>query len=126
MKTKIVLIIAGIIGMAVGFGLLFFPVSFEASAGISLNNDIDLLSDIRAMGGSLLICGILIFSGVFKKSMIRYSLFLAVVIYLSYGFSRIYAMFVDGVPNQSFIIVTISEMVIGSLAALAFYQFSRK
>ncbi len=126
MKTKIILIVAGIIGMAVGLGLLFFPVSFEASAGIILNKDVNLLSDIRAMGGNVLISGILIFSGVLKKSLEAYSLFLAVVIYLSYGFSRVYAICVDGLPNQSFMVVTIAEIIIGSLAAIAFYQFRRK
>lgn len=126
MKTKIILIVAGIIGMAVGLGLLFFPVSFEASAGIILNKDVNLLSDIRAMGGNVLISGILIFSGVLKKSLTAYSLFLAVVIYLSYGFSRVYAICVDGLPNQSFMVVTIAEIIIGSLAAIVFYQFRRK
>ncbi len=126
MGTKIILSIAGMIGIAVGSGLLFFPVSFEASAGIVLHKDVNLLSDIRAMGGNVLISGILIFSGVLKKNLEAYSLFLAVVIYLSYGFSRVYAICVDGLPNQSFVVVTISEIVIGSFAAVAFYQFRRK
>ena len=49
---RVVLVFSGLIGFSVGLGQLFFPVSFEASAGISLGTDVALLSEIRGAGGS--------------------------------------------------------------------------
>ena len=113
---RAVLVLAGLIGFSVGFGQLFFPVSFEASAGINLGTDTGLLSEIRGAGGSLLLSGILMIYGAFKPSFTSYALLLSAVLYLSYGVSRIYGFVMDGTPNQSFLIVTITELVLGVIS----------
>ncbi len=123
---RTLLIVAGITGISVGTGQLFFPVAFEASAGIDLGNDNNLLSEIRAAGGTLLTAGLIILCGAFRVQLARFALLLTMVFFLSYGFSRIYGMFADGMPGQSFIIVTIAEMAIGLGAATLFYYKKRK
>ena len=119
------LMVAGLIGFSVGVGQLFFPVAFEASSGVSLGADISLLSEIRSAGGSLFLLGILITVGAFKRSLTKHALFLAATLYLGYGFSRLYAFFVDGIPNQLFVIVTSAEIGIGLLALFIFYRVNQ-
>ncbi|MNJ88948.1 hypothetical protein D3C87_65080 [compost metagenome] len=119
---RAVLVLSGLIGFSVGFGQLFLPISFEASAGIRLGTDPALLSEIRGAGGSLLLSGILMIYGAFKPSFTRYALLLSIVLYLSYGVSRMYGFAVDGVPNQSFLIVTITEMVLGVISWVLYHR----
>lgn len=123
---RTLLIIAGITGISIGAGQLFFPVAFEASAGIDLGNDNNLLSEIRAAGGTLLAAGLLILLGAFRPQLTRLSLLLTMIFFLSYDFSRVYGMFADGMPGQSFLIVTMAEMAIGLAAVTLFYYQKEK
>lgn len=119
---RVFLVLAGLSGFSVGVGLLFFPLPFEASAGIDLGTDASLLSEIRGAGGPLLLSGILIVYGAFKSSFTRFALLLSTVLYLSYGVSRVYGFAVDGMPNQSFVIVTVVEIVFGMISWVFYYR----
>ncbi|WP_338813555.1 DUF4345 domain-containing protein [Bernardetia sp. Wsw4-3y2] len=123
---KAILIFAGVIGISVGIGQMFFPIAFEASAGINVEGEVSLLSEIRAAGGTLLIAGIIMFWGAFRHSLSSSALFLAILFYLSYGLSRVYGIIVDGIPNQSLVIVTISEITIGLVAYIVYYRLRKK
>lgn len=124
--VKALLILSGITGMGIGGALLFAPVDFEASAGIQLGQDINLLSELRAPGGTLLVAGILIILGAFNSGMTFISILLSTLFYLSYGISRIFSMLIDGVPNESLVMAAILEMVIGSLSLFVFVNFKNK
>ena len=119
---RVFLVVAGLIGFSVGVGQLFLPVVFEASSGVRLDADINLLSEFRSAGGSLFLLGILIMSGAFKQSLLKHTLFLTSVLYLGYGLARVYAFIVDGIPNNLFIVVTTVEVAIGLAALLTFYE----
>lgn len=123
--VKFVLILAGIIGISVGIGQLFFPVAFEASAGISVAGETNLLSEIRAAGGTLLLAGTVMLFGAFKPSSTEFALSLAMLFYLAYGLSRSYGMIIDGIPNQTMVMVTVVEIIIG-LAAYVSYVIRKK
>lgn len=119
------LAVAGLIGFSVGIGQLFFPIAFEASSGVRLDADINLLSEFRSAGGSLFLLGILILCGAFRQSLTKPALFLAAVLYLAYGLSRLYAFFADGIPNPLFVVVTTAEIGIGLTAFLTFYRVNK-
>ena len=123
--VKSVLILAGVIGISVGIGQLFFPIAFEASAGINVAGAASLLSEIRAAGGTLLIAGIAMLFGAFKPSLGDFALSLAMLFYLGYGLSRSYGMVMDGLPGQSLVMVTVAEIIIG-LAACVGYVIRKK
>lgn len=110
------LAVSGLISFSVGVGLLFFPVPFEGSVGIHLGTDAGLLSEIRGAGGPLVLSGVLMIYGTFKPSFTRFALLLSTVLYLSYGVSRMYGFSTDGIPNQSFVILAIAEVVIGVIS----------
>lgn len=124
--VKVLLVIAGMIGIAIGGALLFDPVAFEASAGISLGENINLLSEVRAPGGALLAGGILILLGAFISKLTHTSVVLASLFYLSYGFSRILSMIIDGVPNTSLVMATVIEIIIGILSISVLFNFLKK
>lgn len=114
------LVVSGITGIGIGGALLFAPVAFEASAGIQLEQNNNLLSELRAPGGTLLVAGVLIMLGAFNSRMTFNSTLLSSLFYLSYGASRVFSMLIDGMPNESLVIATIVEIVIGSLSLFVF------
>ncbi len=118
--VKVLLFVSGIIGIGVGSALLFDPVGFEASAEINLAGNVNLLSEMRAPGGALLAAGVLILLGGFIPKLTQTSILLSSLFYLSYGLSRVVSIIIDGVPNESLVVVTVVEIIIGiiSLAML--------
>jgi hypothetical protein len=124
--VKAFLVVSGTIGTAIGGALLFVPVAFEASAGINLGANINLLSEIRAPGGTLLVAGILILLGAFISRMAYTSILLSSLFYLTYGLSRVLGIMIDGVPGESLVIATIAELIIGLISLFVLYNFKKK
>lgn len=124
--VRIVLFLAAIIAIGVGAGQVFVPVAFEASAGIQVVADSNLLSEMRAAGGALLAAGVVIISGVFISRMTFISIVLSALFYLSYGVSRLLGMVLDGMPGESLVIVTGVEIVVGVLSLMLLYRFQNE
>ena len=120
---KIILFISGLIGAGVGTAILFAPVAFFATNDIALGDNAGLLSEIRAPGGALLACGILILSGAFVTRLAYISAALSGLLYLSYGFSRILSIAIDGLPGNGLVAVTILEIIIGLVSVYALVQY---
>lgn len=120
------LFFAGIIGIVVGGAQLIIPVAFESSAGIDLGTDSNLLSEMRAAGGTLLVAGILILSGVFISGIAYLSVIISTLFYISYGLSRIISMVADGMPGSSLLIATVAEIVVGLLSLYVMLTWSGK
>jgi hypothetical protein len=124
--VKALLVVSGISGIAIGGALLVYPVAFEASAGIHLEENVNMLSEVRAPGGALLVAGILMLSGAFISTLTHTSVVLATVFFLSYGFSRVLSILVDGVPTSSLVMATIAEIIIGILGVYILFNFRRR
>ncbi len=124
--TKVLLIISGIIGIGIGYSLLFSTVAFEASAGISIGENINLLSELRAPSGLLLIGGIIIFLGAFFSKLTFTSILLSSFIYLSYGLSRSVSVIYDGWPSEPLQIALVIELLIGFISLFVLFRSKRK
>lgn len=122
--VKGVLLCSGIIGILVGLGALFAPIAFHATSGIALGNDINLLSEMRAAGGVLLVCGVLITYGAFVSHLSYSAVLISTVVYLSYGLSRLIAMGIDGIPSESLITITVFEIAMGLVNGYVLVQLS--
>lgn len=121
LAARITLFIAGLIALYVGAGLLFFPVAFEASSGISLGSDPALLSEVRAPGGVLLLAGLFMWLGSFRARFTETAIMSASALYLAYGLSRIVGFALDGSPGATLVAVTALELIVGgTLLAFAF------
>jgi uncharacterized protein DUF4345 len=123
--TTALLAIAGITAIVIGGALLFVPAAFQASVGITLADNINLLSETRASGGSLLSAGILIALGALSSRMVRTSLLISSLFYLSYGAARVLGMIVDGIPHNTLVAATGYEIVIGLLSLFMLLKVRR-
>lgn len=116
---KLLLLIAGLVGAGVGFSILFMPVGFHASAGITLGDNHSLMSEVRAPGAVLLVAGLFISAAAFVRRWQGAALWLSATLYGSYGLARLYSVAVDGVPHDTLLAALALELVIGGLAGLA-------
>lgn len=118
---KLLLILSGLIAIFIGISILLDPVGFHAHSGLSLDNDATLLSEMRAPGGALLGLGVVIFLGSFIKSLEFTAIVMSTMVYLSYGFSRLVSMYLDGMPNENLLSATVIELLIGMTCLFFFY-----
>jgi hypothetical protein len=113
--TFIFLTISGLLLLAIGGTILFVPHAFYASDGIVLGNDPSLLSEIRAPGGLLATSGLFILIGVFRLTLRSLALMLTVLVYCSFGLSRLLSFYLDGIPSHSLAIATVIELVMAGI-----------
>ncbi|MCP3166748.1 DUF4345 domain-containing protein [Myxococcus qinghaiensis] len=115
--TKAVLVVAGASGSLIGAPLLFIPKVFHGWSGIDLGGQVSLLSEVRAPGGALLACGLLILAGAVWARMTFTSLVVSTTLYLSYGVSRILSLALDGAPAPELVAAMVAELVLGAICA---------
>lgn len=118
-----ILLVSGFIAAGIGGAILFVPVGFHALNSIELGSNISLLSEVRAPGGALLACGLLIMGGAFIDRLRFTAIVLAALLYLSYGLSRILSMALDGMPGPNLMQATILELILGLVCAWALLKF---
>lgn len=123
---KVILVISGLIAVIVGGAILFNPVDFYSMSGIEIGGNISLLNEIRASGGILLASGLLIMSGAFLTELAFTSITVSILLYLSYGSSRIVSMLIDGKPVDELIQATVLEVVIGIICVFALVKYRKK
>ncbi len=119
LKLKTLLFITGLIGVGIGAAILSAPVAFHATSGIVVSGDESLMSEMRAAGGALFACGFLVLLGAFIARLTYTALVLSTVLYMSYGLSRLVSMAVDGMPSGNLVAVTLFELGVGFVCALA-------
>jgi len=124
--TKILLGVSGMLLLIVGAAILLQPHAFFATSGITLGNDPDLLSEIRAPGGLLIGCAMVILLGVFRQSIRQNALILSAIVYGSYGASRMLSMMFDGLPSTSLIAAAAMEITIGALCILTLARITSR
>lgn len=119
------LILAGVILLLVGVPILLGPLAYQASMGVVLPNDPTLLSDLRAMGGSLLGFGLLLVVSA-RGPHARHAALAGAVLFLSYGSSRLLSMALDGLPTSTLVGSAAIELLIGAgLSAVVLHSRKR-
>ena len=113
--TSIFLTVSGLLLLAIGGTILFVPHAFYASDGIVLGQDPSLLSEIRAPGGLLATSGLLILIGIFRPALRSLALMLTVLVYGSFGLSRLLSLYLDGMPSNSLMIAMVVELVVAGI-----------
>ena len=110
---SILLVLSSLIAMGIGAMILIAPAQFHAGYGIELGTDSNLLSEVRAPGGALLVLGALMLVGVFVRSFTHASASIAAAVYLAYGMSRLVSIGLDGMPGEGLVAAMAIELVIG-------------
>ncbi len=113
------LVLSGLLLLSIGGLLLFEPHWFFAENGVVLGSDPNLMSEIRAPAGLLLVSGVLIMLGAVVERLTSVGLGLAALVYGTYGVSRLVSIGLDGMPSEGIIAVMVIELVVGALALLA-------
>lgn len=114
-STKILLVVSGLILILVGTGIVFLPHGFYESNGTILGSEPSLLSEVRAGGGLLLVCGIVILLASFRPSIYKQALILSALVFLAYGNARLISMVIDGLPSSNLIVSAGIELLVGAL-----------
>lgn len=114
--TRIFLALSGLIGLIIGIAVLFLPHALFASNHVMLGADPNLLSEIRAPGGFLLMAGATIIYGAIKARLLRMALFLVAAVFGTYGLSRVVSLVVDGAPSSTLMSALALEIVICGVA----------
>ena len=115
---KALLLVAGALLILVGTFILASPLDFYASNDIELGASVSLLNELKAPAGLLLAAGLFILGAIFVRSQTDTALWLAALIYLSYGVSRFASMIVDGVPAAGLVQAAALELTVGLACAV--------
>ncbi|MEL6536851.1 MAG: DUF4345 domain-containing protein [Bacteroidota bacterium] len=115
---KLLLSIAGLAGLFIGLSLLFNPIAFEASAGIQIAQEPNILSEIRGMGGVILLAGAIAIAGLLAPRFRWTALFITSFYLLGYGLARLVSVFLDGVPSTVLVSAMSFEILLGVWGAV--------
>ena len=122
-SQKSYLFIAGLMMMAVGIYVGVMPGDYLAGMVIegeldvhpALNrsspSSLNMLSELRGMGGLLLVFSIYILMSMFKISWRQTALFIAVMVYASFFVFRTLGFVLDGFPGAAVMLAYVIEVV---------------
>jgi hypothetical protein len=114
---SIFLFIASLIGLYVGISLTFMPAELQAQNNIVLENA-SAYSEARAPGMAILAASVFILIGAFKSSLMKFSLILSSLFFLSYGFGRLLSLALDGMPADGLFYAMFGELAVGTIAVI--------
>lgn len=121
-KLRVLLAFSGLLAIGIGAMLLLVPVQFHATNGIRIASDANLLSELRAPGGSLLALGSMMLLGVFASAFTLAATAIGATVYLSYGGARLISIGLDGLPGPGILAATAIELAMGAMCAGAWIR----
>ena len=112
----VVLSISGLLLFSVGAMRLSNPIkNYLKNSGIKLENDVNLLNEMRGVSSVMLCGGIIILLGTLIPKLTLTSFVVATLILLGFAFGRSLSVILDGKPNKLIVQGLISELVLGSV-----------
>lgn len=109
------LFLSGALLLGIGGSIVWVPHVFHAGNGIVLGDDPSLLSEIRAPGGLLAGSGLLILLGAVRAGLRTLAMKLVVLVYGSFGLSRLVGLTLDGMPANGIIGATAIELFVAAI-----------
>jgi len=122
--TSVFLFISGLLLLVIGGSILLVPQAFHfVGNGIVLGDNPNLLSEIRAPGGLLAGSAVLILIGAFRPDLRTLAVILTVLVYGSFGLTRLFSLVLDGMPSTGLIGATVIELVIATVGLMIFWRW---
>jgi len=127
--TKTYLLISGLIIILVGGFISLTPNEYLASmnvqSGMDLSGSIDnnrgnsvsLLSDLRAMGGLMIVIGLYVFMAAFREDLMKSTILVSAIFYNVFVVFRALGFMLDGMPQSEIMMAFVIELI------LAFFGF---
>ncbi len=111
----VALSISGLLLIFGGTTRIINPIKYYLkNTGIKLNDEVNNLSEARAVGSVMTLGGIIMLLGTFVPELTITSFVVAILIFLGFGFGRSLSVALDGKPNKLLIQGLIVEIVLGT------------
>ncbi len=120
---KSTLFVSGLTAFGIGGMITLAPHAFYASYGISIGDDPNLLSELRAPGAGLLAMGLLMLLGIWRSALSQIAVAATLVVFLAFPMGRLISLAIDGAPSFGIFGALILEVAI---AALCIFTFRRR
>lgn len=113
--TRAALAGSGVILGAVGSSIMFAPQIFLATSEAIVEHDPNLLSEVTAPSGLLVVAGAFMMLSALKLRFANLGLICGSIVYGTYGLSRLISMQLHGFPSDTLVVVTWFELGIAAL-----------
>jgi len=111
----VILSLSGLMLIFVGTMRLTNPIkAYLKNSGIKLENDTDLLNEMKGVSTVMLCSGIIILLGTIVQSLNFTSFVVASLIFIGFAIGRIISMITDGKPNKQIIQGIMFELILGT------------
>lgn len=118
--TRIYLFIAGLLIVAIGAYISLEPVGYMTGlmASPGLSPSVNMLSDLRGMGGLLLLSGVVAMIAAFRRGWDVFALPQVTLVYVSFVVFRGLGVALEGLPESAILIAWLIEFVMAALGLL--------
>lgn len=123
LATRTALAVSGAILIAIGSWIMTAPTSFLATSEVSVVHDAGLMSEVTAPSGMLVLAGAFMMLSAIKAQLTSLGLAAGVVVYGSYGFSRLVSQNLHGTPSDQLVVVMYFELAVAALLLALSPQF---
>jgi hypothetical protein len=111
----VTLSISGLLLLTVGTLRISNPIkNYSKNSGIKLENEVNLLNEVRGVSSVMLFGGIIILLGTIVPELTITSFVVAILILLGFAIGRLLSIGLDGKPNKLIVQGLISELVLGA------------
>ena len=111
----VILSLSGLLLFFVGTMRLINPIkTYLKNSGIKLENDVNLLNEMRGVSSVMLFGGIIILLGTIIPKLTITSFVVATLILIGFAIGRLLSFGLDGKPNKLIVQGLISELVLGA------------
>ena len=117
-----VLSLSGLLFLSVGALRTSNPIRNYLILEVKIENEVNLLSEVRGMSAVMLFGGATILSGTMIPQMTFASHVVAILIFLGFAFGRLVSIRLDGRPNKLIIQGLVFEIVFGSLNVVGLFN----
>ena len=112
----VVLSLSGLMLLSIGGLRLSNPIgNYLKNSGIKIENDVNLLNEVRGTSSLMLFGGATVLSGIVVPQLTLASFVVATLFFFGFAFGRSVSVRLDGRPNELIIRGLIFELVLGSL-----------
>jgi len=109
-KNKIYLSVSGTLLLVVGGYISLNPTEYLSQFGIIGITNISFYSDLRAMGGSLCVFGLIAIAGCIRQRLEKSALFTSTAVFTAYSLFRVMAIALDGMPGNAILTAAFIEI----------------
>jgi len=111
----VTLSISGLLLLTVGTLRISNPIkNYLKNSGIKLENDVNLLNEMRGVSSVMLFGGIIILLGIIIPKLTITSFVVATLILIGFAIGRLLSIGLDGKPNKQIVQGLISELILGT------------